>query len=371
MIEWHKLENCEDKMKAVLLIGGEGTRLRPLTCNVTKAMVPILNRPFLEHAILYFKKHGVEEIILAMGYLPDAIEAYFGDGKQFGVHLTYSVEESPLGTAGAVKNAEAYLDQPFLVFNGDVLTEVDLTEMIKRHREAEPKVSIALTPVENPTIYGVVETDVEGMVKRFVEKPSWDKVTTNMINAGIYILEPEVLELIPASTYFMFEHNVFPPLLEKGDPMLSYPSDAYWIDIGTPEKYLTAHHDLLSAWGDAIRTDGESQIDPTAQIEGPVLIGESCIIGKEAQVKGPAVLGPGCKIAEGAVIEGAVIWHNSKVDKGAVLRNCIVCAHCHVRQDSQVLDNCVIGDKVTVGTRNKLAADTKVWPEECVEPNVE
>jgi len=357
-------------MKAVLLVGGEGTRLRPLTCNVTKAMVPILNRPFLEHAILYFRKHGVEEIILAMGYLPGAVEQYFGDGKQMGVQLTYLVEESPLGNAGAVKNAEAYLDQPFLVFNGDVLTEIDLTEMIKRHREVKPKASIALTPVENPTIYGVVETDAEGMVKRFVEKPSWDKVTTNMINAGIYILEPEVLQLIPPLTYFMFEHNVFPPLLEKGEPMLSYPSDAYWIDIGTPEKYLKAHHDLLSAWGDAIRIEGESQIDPTAKIEGPVLIGENCVIGREAQVKGPAVLGHGCEVADGAVVEGAVMWHHSRVDKGAVLRNCIVCAHSHVQQGSQVLDNCVIGDKVTVGTGNRLADGTIVWPEEYLETNV-
>ena len=171
-------------MKAVILIGGEGTRLQPLTCNIPKAMVPILNRPFMEHLLCYLEKHGVMDVILAMGYLPDPIQNCLGDGAQFGVKLTYLVEEAPLGTAGAVKNAEQYLDGPFIVFNGDILTEIDLTAMVERHQEIKPKVSIALTPVDNPTIYGVVETDARGMVKRFVEKPSWDGVTTNMINAG-------------------------------------------------------------------------------------------------------------------------------------------------------------------------------------------
>jgi mannose-1-phosphate guanylyltransferase len=351
-------------MKAVILVGGEGTRLRPLTCNTPKAIVPILNRPFLEHLLGYLKEHGVTDAILAMGYLPDPIQRCLGDGTQLGVQLTYLVEESPLGTAGAVKNAESYLDGPFLVFNGDIITEIDLTAMMKRHKEVKPKVSIALTPVDNPTIYGVVETDTRGLVQRFVEKPTWDKVTTNMINAGIYILEPEVLAHIPPSTPSMFENYLFPRLLEMGEPILGYPSDAYWIDIGTPEKYLKANHDLLlQQAGRGVQVQGKSQLHPTAQIEGPVLLAEECIIAENAKLKGPVVLGPHCEIGKGAVVQGAVLWHHSRVGEKAILRNCVICSHSYVGQGSHVPDNCVLGDSVTVASENILDKDTKVWPE--------
>ena len=357
-------------MKAVILVGGEGTRLRPLTCNTPKALVPILNRPFLEHLLGYLKKHGITDAILAMGYLPDPIQSCLGDGTQLGIRLTYVVEESPLGTAGAVKNAESFLDGPSVVFNGDILTEIDLTAMIKRHREVKPRVSIALTPVDNPTIYGVVEVDGRGMVQRFVEKPSWDEVTTNMINAGIYILEPEVLEHIPASTPSMFENYLFPRLLEMGEPILSYPSDAYWIDIGTPEKYLQANHDLLLSERDKDIPPGiGSKIHPTAQIEGPVLIAEECIIADGARLKGPAVLGPHCEVGKGALVEGAILWHHSRVGEKAVVRNCIVCSHSYVEQGSQVLNNCVVGDSVNVPAGSILVKGTKVWPDGCAEPD--
>lgn len=353
-------------MKAVMLVGGEGTRLRPLTCNTIKAMVPILNRPFLEHAIGYFKKHGIEEIILAMGYLPQAIQSYFGDGAPLGVHLTYLVEGSPLGTAGAVKNAESFLDETFLVFNGDILTEIDLNDMIKRHKKTKPKASIALTPVDNPTIYGVVETDAEGRVKRFVEKPSWDEVTSNMINAGIYILEPEVLKYIPSSTHCMFENYLFPLLLERGEAIFGYSSDAYWIDIGTPEKYLKVNHDLLTRrYGREVQTEGKSEIHHRAQITGPVLLAEECVIAEGAQIKGPSVLGARCEVAKGAIVEGAVLWHDSKVEEGAILRNCVIGAHCHIEKGSQVLDECVLGDNVIVSQGSKIADGAKVWADEC------
>lgn len=356
-------------MKAVILVGGEGTRLRPLTCNTPKAMVPILNQPFLEYLLGYLKRHGVTDIILAMGYLPDPIQSRFGDGTQSGVRLTYLVEEVPLGTAGAVKNAESFLDGPLVVFNGDIITEIDLTDMMKQHREIKPKVSIALTPVDDPTIYGVVETDAEGLVQRFVEKPSWGEVTTNMINAGIYILEPEVLADIPASTPSMFENYLFPRLLERGEPILGYHSDAYWIDIGTPEKYLQANHALLLQMFDkSIRTRGKSQIHPTAQIEGPVLMAQECAIAENVQLKGPVVIGPGCRVAKGAIIEGSVLWQGSKVGRRAVLRNCITASNSHVQRDSHVLDNCVLGDNVTVGGGNKLAQGAKIWPDRRLEP---
>ena len=355
-------------MKAVILVGGEGTRLKPLTCNMPKAMVPILNRPFMEYLLRYLEKHGVTDVILAMGYNPDPIQRYLGDGTQFGVRLTYLVEDSPLGTAGAVKNAELLLDGPFIVFNGDILTEIDLTAMMKRHQEVRSKVSIALTSVDNPTIYGVVETDACAMVQRLVEKPSWDKVATNMINAGIYILEPEVLAHIPPSTHSMFEHQLFPQLLEMGEPILGYPSDCYWLDIGTPEKYLQAHHDILSRWGNAdVKTEGDSQIHPAALIKGPVLIGEECVISAGVRVEGPAVLGQRCKIGEGASVQGAVVWHDSQIGEEAVLRDCIVCSHSYLQRGCHIIEGCVIGDNVTVEKGSRLAKGTIIWPDSDIE----
>jgi mannose-1-phosphate guanylyltransferase len=360
-------------MKAVILVGGQGTRLRPLTYNTTKAMVPVLNIPFLEYVLRYLKGHGIRDIILAMNYLPDQIQAQLGNGSKLGISLSYVIEEQPLGTGGAIKNVEAKLTGPFFVLNGDVLTTIDLTAMMSRHRQVKPKVSIALTPVDNPTIYGVVETDLKDMVTRFVEKPAPDEVTTNMINAGIYIIEPEVLGYIPPATPSMVERHLFPMLLEKGEPMLAYPSDSYWLDIGTPEKYLKANHDLLSGQAPSLvsyqgNSDSgfrarDSNIDPSVEIEGPVLIGEGCILAKQAKLKGPTVLGPRCEIAEDACVEGAVLWDGVKVGKRALLRNCIVASNCRIGEGSQLLDNCVLGDNVVVGKNSQLAPGVKIWPD--------
>ena len=350
-------------MKAVILVGGEGTRLRPLTCNIPKAMVPILNRPFLEHLLRYLEKHGVRDVILAMGYLPDPIQSCFGDGAELGVRLTCLVEESPLGTAGAVKNAESFLDEPFIVFNGDILTEIDLTAMMRRHQEIKPKASIALTPVDNPTIYGVVETDARDMVKRFVEKPSWDEVTTNMINAGIYILEPDVLAQIPTSTRFMFEHDIFPSLLDNSEPILGYPSDAYWIDIGTPEKYLQVNHELLLRCGDGyVRTEEGSQLHPAADIEGPVLIAGGCVIAEGVKIKGPTVFGPRCRVDNGAIVEGGVLWDGVNVGKMAELKNCVVGTGSNIQEGCHIPEGCVLGDNVRVESGFKMANATRVEP---------
>ena len=356
-------------MKAVILVGGEGTRLRPLTCNVPKAMVPILNRPFMEHLLGYLKKHGIREVILAMGYLPEPIQGYYGDGAGLGLKLTYMVEDEPLGTAGAVKNAESLLDDTFIVFNGDILTEIDLTAMVRRHREIKPRVSIALTLVDNPTMFGVVETDDAGMVQRFVEKPSWDQVTSNMINAGIYIVEPDVLEYVPPSTPWMFEKHLFPLLLQKGEPVMGYPSEAYWIDIGTPEQYLKANNDLLLNWKDKqVRFEGNSQVHPTARIEGPALIGAGCDIAADVKIKGPAAIGPGCRIGKGSVIEGSVLWEGSRLAEETVLKNCVV-GYCGCVEDScRVLEECIIGSHVTVKKGSVLTSGSKIWPEGYGEP---
>jgi mannose-1-phosphate guanylyltransferase len=358
-------------MKAVILVGGEATRLRPLTCNTPKIMIPVLNRPFFEHLVTYLKKHNIVDIILAVGKSPEQVQDYFGDGSKLGIRLTYSIENLPLGTAGAVKNAERLLDDSFFVLNGDIFTDIDLSRMMRLHRENKAIVSLALTPVEDPTIYGVVETDSEGRVKRFIEKPSRDKVTTNMINAGIYILEPDILSYIGPGTFSMFERDVFPLLLEKGQAMYGYPFQDYWIDIGTPDKYLKLHHDLLRrhVGNKGIKFEGESFVDSSAQIEGPAIIGEGCFIDKNSIVRGPAVLGARCRVEEGAVVEGVVLWQDCQINRGARLRNCLVACRCHVGEESAIPDGCILGDDVLVGKGSKLSQGTKVWPSKTIEPD--
>ncbi len=359
-------------MKAVILVGGEATRLRPLTCDTAKIMIPVLNRPFFEHLVDYLKKHNILDIILAVGKSPVQIRDHFGDGTRLGIRLMYSIENLPLGTAGAVKNAERFLDDSFIVLNGDIFTDIDLGRIIGLHRENKAMASLALTPVEDPTIYGVVETDSESRVRRFIEKPSRDKVTTNMINAGIYVLEPDILSYIAPSTFSMFERDVFPPLLEKGQVVYGYRFQDYWIDIGTPGKYLKLHHDLLrrDVGSKGIKFEGESFVHSSARIEGPALIGEGCFIDRNCIVRGPAVLGARCRIEEGAVVEGAVLWQDCQVSKGARLRNCLVACRCRVGEESEIPDDCVLGDDVLVGKGSKLSHGMKIWPGETIQPGV-
>ena len=357
-------------MKAVILVGGEATRLRPLTCNTPKIMIPVLNRPFLEHLIGYLKRHNITDIVLAVGKSPGQIRDYFGDGSKLGVRLTYSTEDSPLGTAGAVKNAEKFLDDSFVVLNGDVFTDIDISVMARRHHDNKAAASLALTAVEDPTIYGVVETNSEGRVKRFIEKPSRDRVTTNMINAGIYILEPGILSCIAPKAFSMFERNVFPPLLEKGLAIYGYPFLDYWIDMGTPEKYAKLQRDLLPSYtgNTGIRLEGGCLVHSSAQIEGPVLVGESCSIDKNCVVRGPAVLGASCHLEEGAVVEGGILWQDCRIGKKTRLRNCLVASRCLVGEESEILDGCILGDDVRIGEGNRLSGGIKIWPGTTIEP---
>jgi len=357
-------------MKAVILVGGEATRLRPLTCNTPKIMVPVLNRPFLEHLVGYLKAHNIIDIVLAVGKAPEQIQDYFGDGNKLGVRITYSIENFPMGTAGAVKNAERFLDDSFIVFNGDVFTDIDLSVMMRLHHKNRATASLALTPVDDPTIYGVVETDSQGRVKRFMEKPSRDKVTTNMINAGIYILEPDILTYITPDAFSMFEHDVFPPLLERGQAIYGYPFQDYWIDIGTPDKYLKLQHDLLRRYvgNKGIKFEGESFVHSSAQIEGPAVIGAACFIDRNSIVKGPAILGARCRVEEGAVIEGVVSWQDCQIGKGARLRNCLVASRCCIGEGSEILDGCILGDDVGIGKESKLSNGIRIWPGKTIEP---
>jgi len=343
-------------MKAVILVGGLGTRLRPLTTNTPKAMMPVLNTPFLEYVIRRLCHHNVKEIVLAISHLAQPIKNYFGDGSRLGVSLSYTVEETALGTAGAAKNAEEYLGgEACLVLNGDIFTDLDLTAMMDFHRRSQSLATIALTPVENPTIYGLVETDDYGKITRFLEKPAWEDVTTNMINAGTYVLEPEVFSFIPPQTNFSFEHEVFPPLLEQGKPIYAFPSLCYWMDIGTPEKYRRLNLDLMSGKSNQYSLDpntgisisGQSQCHPTAEITAPVVIGDNCSIGENARLTGPLVIGEGSAIADDAVVENSIIWHRVTIETEATVRQSIVANDCRLGAKCSIADS-VIPDNVTV-----------------------
>ena len=360
-------------MKALILVGGQGTRLRPLTVNTPKAMMPVLNRPFLEHVIRRLAGYGIKEIILTQGHLSQPIEGYFGDGGRFGVSLRYVVEDSPLGTAGAVKNAEKHLGDCFLVLNGDIFTDLDIAAMIRFHRERKAVATISLTPVEDPTRYGLIETGPSGRVKRFLEKPSPDQITTDMINAGTYVLERRVLDGVPPQTQWSFERQLFPSLLESGQRVFAYPSPAYWMDIGHPKDYFQLNVDLLKgksnqhipARPDEVSVGKGSQVDETASLTGPALIGRNCRIGRRVKMTGPTVIGDNCRLDEGAVIEESIIWHDTRIGAGARVEKSIIGEGCHIEAGSVVNDS-VLGDNVTVAGGHRLKAGSHIWPGKAV-----
>jgi len=321
--------------QAVILVGGQGTRLRPLTLEIPKPMLPVLNHPFLEHTIAYLKKYGFNDIILASSYLSGFIRDYLDSGDKREAPLKYVVEATPLGTAGAVKNAEPHLKSSFVVLNGDIFADLNLADMLAFHRNRQAKVTIALTWVDNPSAFGVVETETGSRVKRFIEKPAPDQITTHWINAGIYILEPEVLQHVPKDTNYMFERGLFPLLLERGEPVYGYPHHGYWLDMGTLEKYLGLNCDLLQAkttshLSPPPNRDGtygktDAAVHPAAQITGPVAIGRRCRIGEGARIVGPVVIGDDCHIGAGAYLESSVLWNGASVSAGASHQRCVIC----------------------------------------------
>jgi mannose-1-phosphate guanylyltransferase len=339
------------KLKAVILVGGPGTRLQPLTFIVPKSLVPVLNRPVMEHMLAYLRQFGIEDVILTLNYLPDAIRSHFGEGRDFGVKLTYCMEKEPLGTAGAVKNAAAYLDGTFIVLNGDIFTEMDLADMFSFHTRNKAKATISLTWVDNPSAFGVVETDKNYQVKRFIEKPPPGTATTNWINAGTYILEPEVLDHIPADKHYMFERGLFPGLLEAGKPVFGYPYRGYWLDMGTLAQYFSLNMDFLMAkvsdpLADNSRQDGvrcgrNVTIHPSATITAPAVIDGDCRIGSNVQLKGPVTMGRECLIGNGTSLENAVLWDKVRIGANCRLDNCIVSSHTVVGDNQDIINRVV------------------------------
>ena len=354
-------------MKAVILVGGKATRLLPITSNTPKAMVPVLNTPFLEHVICHLRRHKITEIILSIGNLAGPIQSYFGEGSRLGVKISYAIETTPLGTAGGLKNAAGSLDEAFVALNGDVFTDLDITALIDFHRRKKARATIALTRVDDPTHYGVIVTGAGGRVSCFQEKPSPGEAKSNMINAGTYILEPDVLAKVPPGTQFSIEREVFPVLLEQGSPVYAYSNSAYWLDIGTHEKYLQVHYDLLNGkcrqyvleLGQGLTAGAETNIHPSARITGPVLIGANCTIGREVTLIGPAAIGAGCSLMENSVVEKSVIWPDIRIGPRASVKNSILADGCCLNADS-IVEEAVLGCNVTVRGGCRIVPGSRV-----------
>jgi mannose-1-phosphate guanylyltransferase len=346
-------------MHSIILAGGKGTRLRPLTVYTPKPIVPFANRPFLLYQIELLKRAGIENVTLSLNYQPDKIEHLLGYGSDYGVDIRYITEPTPLGTGGAYKYASAEVKETTVVFNGDILTDVDISKVIAFHKKNKAVATIVLTPVESPSAYGLVETGDDGSVLRFLEKPKGkdlENLTTNNINAGIYILEPSVLELIPENENHSFEYNVFPELLSRKLPFFAYVlENNYWRDIGTPETYLAAHHDLLNGMikGFDIDRAGNSDIATAAKIDKLSVIGADCVIKPSVDISN-SVIGEGVQIEEKAVIENSVVWAHTRINSSAEIRNSIIGRGCYIGRNAFVGSGSVLGDKTSLTDYTKV-----------------
>jgi len=366
-------------MRAVLMAGGSGTRLRPLTCDLPKPMVPVMNRPIAEHIINLLKRNGVDEVIATLYYLPDVMRDYFQDGSEFGVRMTYAVEEEqPLGTAGCVKNIAELLDDTFIVISGDGITDFDLQEALRFHKAKGSKATLVLAHVPNPVEFGVVITDDENRIQRFLEKPSTSEIFSDTVNTGTYILEPEVLDYLPANQKTDFSEDLFPLLLEKGEPMFGYVAEGYWCDVGHLDAYREAQYDALNKQVEVdldyypetspgIRIGQDTEIDPTAELHPPLIIGDNCRIGARVKLKPCTIIGDNVTIGNDAQLERTVVWNGAIVGEEAFLQACVISRGARVDRRAQVLEAAVIGALTNVGEEAQISPRVRVWPNKQVE----
>jgi mannose-1-phosphate guanylyltransferase/phosphomannomutase len=363
-------------MKAVIMSGGFGTRLRPLTCNIPKPMVPMMNKPMMQHIIELLKKHGITQIVSTLFYQPEIITGCFGDGSKIGVSMQYRKADADYGTAGSVRNAADFLDERFIIISGDVLTDFDLTKAIAFHEEKKAKATLVLTRATNPLAFGVVITDANGKITRFLEKPTWGEVFSDTINTGIYIIEPEVLQMVPYQKEFDFSKNLFPAMLEQDMGLYGYIAEGYWRDVGNLNEYQEAHLDALD---DKVNVNCEgnrvgtafiginSIIDsPIENLQGKVLIGKNCRIGRNVKII-KSVIGNNCTVGDGAVIRNSIIWGDSRIGKGAELTSCVIGKWGTIGDYAVISDNVFISDKCVIGNDTRLAPNIKLWPEKEVE----
>lgn len=365
-------------MRAVLMAGGTGTRLRPLTCDLPKPMVPILNRPITEHIINLLKRHNIKEVIATLHYLPDVFRDYFGDGSDFDVKMQYIVEEDrPLGTAGCVKNVESLLDQTFLVISGDCITDVDLTAAIKFHQQARSQATLILHRVKEPMAFGVVITDEQQRIQRFLEKPSTSEVFSDTVNTGIYILEPEVLSYLEPNIPSDFSQDLFPLLLDRGIPMFGYVADGYWCDVGSLETYRQSQYDAIRgrvfldlSYGQqrtGVYVGQNTSINPTAIVEPPVMIGDNCAIGARVTISAGTVIGDHVTIGADADLQRPIIGNGVVIGEECQIWACAIARNARINRRSQVMEGAVVGSGSVVEEEARICPNVRIWPSKKVE----
>ena len=364
-------------MQAVIMAGGQGTRLRPLTSSIPKPMLPVVNKPIMEHIVGLLASQGIKDMCATLQFLPTNITNYFGDGSNWGVRLTYSLENTPLGTAGSVMNCRHQLDGTFLVISGDALTDMDLTEAVDFHRKKGAMATLVLVRVENPLEFGIVVTDTDGRIERFLEKPNWGQVFSDTINTGIYILEPEIFSYIPEDTAFDFSQDLFPLLLKEGRPLFGYVAEGYWCDVGNFAQYLRAHKDVLDG-RTGIRPGGfqiepgiwleeEVEIENQAALRGPLVIGPHSRIEKGAVLREYTVLGSNVVVKEGSFLHRSIIYDNAYIGPSSHLRGCVIGKNCDLKSNVRVEEGVVIGGDCMLGENSLINHDVKIYPFKTVE----
>src|SRR5467141_3130942 len=365
-------------MKAVVMAGGEGSRLRPLTSRQPKPLVPVAGRPIMEHILLHLRRHQMRDVVATVQYMGASIRNYFGDGSEQGVALTYSVEDSPLGTAGSVMLARQQLNEPFVVISGDSLTDIDLGAAARFHRERKAIATIVLKPVPNPLEYGVVVMDEGGAVQRFIEKPSWGEVISDLANTGIYILDPAVFEFFRAGEVTDWSGDVFPKLLKGGENVFGWIADGYWEDVGSHAAYVKANFDCLEGRvkvqlpgdrvGDSTWIHPDAEVFEGARVDGPAFIGAGAKVRAGAWINGPAVIGPYTTIDSGVKISNSIVWDHSYIGLNSRLRGSVVCRSVTVKNGCLLEEGSVIGSDVTIGAGSSVNANVRIWPNKEVEP---
>ena len=362
---------------AVVMAGGEGTRLRPLTCDLPKPMAPIANRPIMAHIMSLLSRLGVTRAFATLHYLADEVESYFGDGADWGIQLDYAVEDIPLGTAGSVRRLMDRLDRTFLVISGDALTDFDLRPAIEFHRARGAIATLVLTRVPDPLEYGVVITESDGRVRRFLEKPSAGEVFSDTVNTGIYVLEPQVLARVDPARPFDFSKDLFPALLNEGQLLCGYVAEGYWTDVGSLEQYCTANQDCLRGAvsvslpgeqvADGIWVGRDTRLHPSARVQAPVLIGHGCSIGEEAQIGPFSIIGDNCIIEPGVVLDRSVIWSGTYLGGGSRVSSATVCRNVIAKRHVNINEGAVVGDRCLLEEGTVVMPHIRIWPDKATE----
>ncbi|MGB8651548.1 MAG: mannose-1-phosphate guanyltransferase [Mycobacteriales bacterium] len=365
-------------MRAVVMAGGEGTRLRPMTANQPKPLLPVCNKPIMEHVLRLLKRHGFDETVVTVQFLASLVRTYFGDGDELGMHLSYATEETPLGTAGSVKNAEdALRDDAFLVISGDALTDIDLGALVQAHRDRGALVTVCLKRVPDPLEFGIVITDEDERIERFLEKPTWGQVFSDTVNTGIYVMEPEIFAHVAAGENVDWSGDVFPALVDAGAPVYGYVADGYWEDVGTHESYLRVHADVLNRQVD-VEIDGfemapgiwlgeGAEVDSEAVIKGPVCIGHYAKVEGGAELREFTVLGDNVVVKEGAFLHRAVVHDNVFIGSQTNLRGCVIGKNSDVMRAARVEEGAVVGDECVIEEEAYLSSGVKVYPFKTIE----